>query len=206
MWCKRYKILMPKHLLICSVEDADGNQILLMSSSCTCVYRLWFLLSWFSTSLLISTPNQLLFLGLQKLWIDFSILGYQQYNFEIAGKGKKKSDNSGETSLSKNENGGHRSLGEASGEYRMPLVWIDLEMTGKLLFLDFWVVETWNRDGSFAWVDLNQTLQYLDSIVWNNTRMANHKKIRIGMPQGYNDKIIPPPSQIRTITFRDVTN
>ncbi|KAM7521943.1 hypothetical protein LguiA_011845 [Lonicera macranthoides] len=52
------------------------------------------------------------------------------------GKGKKKGDSSGETPLSKNENGGNRSQGEASGEYRMPLVWIDLEMTGLNIEVD----------------------------------------------------------------------
>jgi oligoribonuclease len=40
------------------------------------------------------------------------------------GKGKNV-DNS-----TNNENGGHQRLSEASGEFKLPLVWIDLEMTG----------------------------------------------------------------------------
>uniref|UniRef100_A0A5B6YU83 Putative oligoribonuclease-like n=1 Tax=Davidia involucrata TaxID=16924 RepID=A0A5B6YU83_DAVIN len=45
-------------------------------------------------------------------------------------KGKKKGDSSGEKILSNNENGGQQSQEMVSGEYRLPLVWIDLEMTG----------------------------------------------------------------------------
>ncbi|KAK3039856.1 hypothetical protein RJ639_028249 [Escallonia herrerae] len=51
------------------------------------------------------------------------------------GKGNKKGESSGgessgDTTISKKENGGHGSLEVVSGECRFPLVWIDLEMTG----------------------------------------------------------------------------
>ncbi|GMP90049.1 hypothetical protein CsSME_00041356 [Camellia sinensis var. sinensis] len=47
-----------------------------------------------------------------------------------AGKGKKKADSPGDMTLSKDENGGQQSIEKVSGEYKMPLAWIDLEMTG----------------------------------------------------------------------------
>ncbi|THG16159.1 hypothetical protein TEA_014470 [Camellia sinensis var. sinensis] len=46
------------------------------------------------------------------------------------GKGKKKADSPGDMTLSKDENGGQQSIEKVSGEYKMPLAWIDLEMTG----------------------------------------------------------------------------
>ncbi|KAA8543608.1 hypothetical protein F0562_021646 [Nyssa sinensis] len=46
------------------------------------------------------------------------------------GKGKKKGDSSGDKTLSNNENGVQQSQEMVSGEYKLPLVWIDLEMTG----------------------------------------------------------------------------
>lgn len=36
--------------------------------------------------------------------------------------------------LSKNNNGVPQSLEVVSGDYKLPLVWIDLEMTGRLWF------------------------------------------------------------------------
>jgi len=52
------------------------------------------------------------------------------------GKGKKKDDSSGDATFSKNENGGRRSLVNVLEEYKMPLVWIDLEMTGLNIEVD----------------------------------------------------------------------
>ena len=49
-----------------------------------------------------------------------------------AGKGKKKGDR--DVTLTKNDNGVQQSLDIVSGEYKLPLVWIDLEMTGRYLF------------------------------------------------------------------------
>ncbi|CAL5333889.1 unnamed protein product [Camellia sinensis] len=46
------------------------------------------------------------------------------------GKGKKKDDSSGDMTVSNNDNAGQKNLEMGSGEYKMPLVWIDLEMTG----------------------------------------------------------------------------
>ncbi|PSR86258.1 Oligoribonuclease [Actinidia chinensis var. chinensis] len=46
------------------------------------------------------------------------------------GKGKKKGDSLGDVILTKNDNGVQQSLDIVSGEYNLPLVWIDLEMTG----------------------------------------------------------------------------
>ncbi|XP_057484219.1 oligoribonuclease-like isoform X2 [Actinidia eriantha] len=46
------------------------------------------------------------------------------------GKGKKKGDSLGDVTLTKNDNGVQQSLDIVSGEYKLPLVWIDLEMTG----------------------------------------------------------------------------
>ncbi|KAL6967876.1 hypothetical protein U1Q18_033686 [Sarracenia purpurea var. burkii] len=46
------------------------------------------------------------------------------------GKNKKKGDSSGDTILTKNDNGVQQSVEMVSGEYKLPLVWIDLEMTG----------------------------------------------------------------------------
>lgn len=36
--------------------------------------------------------------------------------------------------LSKKDNGGPQSLEVVAGDYKLPLVWIDLEMTGRLWF------------------------------------------------------------------------
>ncbi|XP_052181988.1 oligoribonuclease [Diospyros lotus] len=46
------------------------------------------------------------------------------------GKGKKKSESSGNMAVSKNDNGGQRNDQMVLEEYKLPLVWIDLEMTG----------------------------------------------------------------------------
>ncbi|KAA8550487.1 hypothetical protein F0562_002171 [Nyssa sinensis] len=46
------------------------------------------------------------------------------------GKGKKKRENSRETILSNNGNGVQQNREMVSGQYNLPLVWIDLEMTG----------------------------------------------------------------------------
>lgn len=48
----------------------------------------------------------------------------------LQGKAKKKGDSSGETIVTKSDNGYQQRLEMASGEYKLPLVWIDLEMTG----------------------------------------------------------------------------
>ncbi|XP_057511990.1 oligoribonuclease-like isoform X1 [Actinidia eriantha] len=46
------------------------------------------------------------------------------------GKGKKKGDSLGDMTLIKNDNGVQQGLDIVSGKYKLPLVWIDLEMTG----------------------------------------------------------------------------
>ncbi|XP_059659938.1 oligoribonuclease isoform X3 [Cornus florida] len=46
------------------------------------------------------------------------------------GKAKRKGDSSKDKTLSKNENGDLQSPEVVSEEYKLPLVWIDLEMTG----------------------------------------------------------------------------
>lgn len=51
-------------------------------------------------------------------------------HFCDAGKNKKKSERSGDIILSKDENSSQQNLKVVSGEYKLPLVWIDLEMTG----------------------------------------------------------------------------
>ncbi|CAH2041096.1 unnamed protein product, partial [Thlaspi arvense] len=45
-------------------------------------------------------------------------------------KGKKKADSSEGTTLLRNDNKDLKSVETVSGEYKLPLVWIDLEMTG----------------------------------------------------------------------------
>ncbi|GFZ01795.1 polynucleotidyl transferase, ribonuclease H-like superfamily protein [Actinidia rufa] len=47
------------------------------------------------------------------------------------GKGKKKGDSLGDMTLIKNDNGVQQGLDIVSGKYKLPLVWIDLEMTGR---------------------------------------------------------------------------
>ncbi|XP_047317436.1 oligoribonuclease [Impatiens glandulifera] len=49
---------------------------------------------------------------------------------EGKGKGKNKIDNTSDTITSEKENGAESSLEVPSSHYKMPLVWIDLEMTG----------------------------------------------------------------------------
>lgn len=51
-------------------------------------------------------------------------------NANERGKAKKRGDSSGETIVTKSDNGYQQRLEMASGEYKLPLVWIDLEMTG----------------------------------------------------------------------------
>lgn len=61
-----------------------------------------------------------------------------------AEKGKKKDSSSGEITDTKKKNGGQQIVEVNRGEYRLPLVWIDLEMTGEykdthcLCFLFLW--------------------------------------------------------------------
>lgn len=45
-------------------------------------------------------------------------------------KDKKEGESLGEMTHTKHDNGNHQSLEILTGEYRLPLVWIDLEMTG----------------------------------------------------------------------------
>ncbi|KAE9460873.1 hypothetical protein C3L33_07204, partial [Rhododendron williamsianum] len=47
-----------------------------------------------------------------------------------AARGEEKGDSSGETILTKSDSGCQQPLEMVSGEYKLPLVWIDLEMTG----------------------------------------------------------------------------
>ncbi|CAK9134905.1 unnamed protein product [Ilex paraguariensis] len=58
-------------------------------------------------------------------------------NSKQRGKGKKTGGSSGETTPSKNENGGPQNIGIASGDFKLPLVWIDLEMTGRISVSSF---------------------------------------------------------------------
>lgn len=51
-------------------------------------------------------------------------------NAKGKGKNKKKSERSGDIILSKDENSSQQNLKVVSDEYKLPLVWIDLEMTG----------------------------------------------------------------------------
>lgn len=51
-------------------------------------------------------------------------------NAKGRGKSKKKVESSGDTSLAKSDNDSQQSLDVVPEEFRMPLVWIDLEMTG----------------------------------------------------------------------------
>jgi len=61
---------------------------------------------------------------------EVTIVRDQQENGNGRGKGKKKGDSSADMTLSKKDNGGPQSLEVVSGDYKLPLVWIDLEMTG----------------------------------------------------------------------------
>lgn len=55
----------------------------------------------------------------------------EQITLPAASDGCKREDNcSGDGRLLKNENGDKRTLELIPGTYKMPLVWIDLEMTG----------------------------------------------------------------------------
>ncbi|KAF7126671.1 hypothetical protein RHSIM_Rhsim11G0123600 [Rhododendron simsii] len=61
---------------------------------------------------------------------EVTIVPARQENANGKGKGKKKGDSSAGMTLSKNNNGVPQSLEVVSGDYKLPLVWIDLEMTG----------------------------------------------------------------------------
>ncbi|KAE9446838.1 hypothetical protein C3L33_21261, partial [Rhododendron williamsianum] len=61
---------------------------------------------------------------------EVTIVPDHQENANGRGKGKKKSGGSAGNTLSKNDNGIPQSLEVVSGDYKLPLVWIDLEMTG----------------------------------------------------------------------------
>ncbi|KAG5525787.1 hypothetical protein RHGRI_032168 [Rhododendron griersonianum] len=61
---------------------------------------------------------------------EVTIVPDHQENANGRGKGKKKGDSSAGMTLSKNNNGVPQSLEVVSGDYKLPLVWIDLEMTG----------------------------------------------------------------------------
>ncbi|KAI8523379.1 hypothetical protein RHMOL_Rhmol13G0068800 [Rhododendron molle] len=53
-----------------------------------------------------------------------------QENANERARGEEKGDSSGETILTKSDSGCQQPLEMVSGEYKLPLVWIDLEMTG----------------------------------------------------------------------------
>lgn len=63
--------------------------------------------------------------------VEFSKLGYQcNYIFCDPGKSNNNVERSTEMTRSEHANGGDRGLQMVTEEYKLPLVWIDLEMTG----------------------------------------------------------------------------
>lgn len=52
------------------------------------------------------------------------------------GDSKKETDSLQDVNVTKNDRGSHQSLNKLEGEYRLPLVWIDLEMTGLNIEVD----------------------------------------------------------------------
>ncbi|XAR60855.1 Oligonucleotidase [Bertholletia excelsa] len=60
-----------------------------------------------------------------------AVAGNHSESADERGEGKKNGDSSGDATLLKNENNGvAESIELVSGHFRLPLVWIDLEMTG----------------------------------------------------------------------------
>ncbi|XP_027091839.2 oligoribonuclease [Coffea eugenioides] len=57
-------------------------------------------------------------------------------SFAAEAQGKKKDDSSGDTTTVNNDKNGPQSSEVPSGEYKLPLVWIDLEMTGLNIEID----------------------------------------------------------------------
>lgn len=54
-----------------------------------------------------------------------------------AGNHDKETDRLQDATLIKNDKGTHQTLDMLEGEYRLPLVWIDLEMTGRYQLFSF---------------------------------------------------------------------
>ncbi|XP_016465649.1 oligoribonuclease-like [Nicotiana tabacum] len=86
------------------------------------------------------------------------------------GKAKDKDDSSGEVTALKHENGVQRSP-LLPGEYKFPLVWIDLEMTGLIIEVDrileiACVIRDGNLTKSIEGPDLviHQNKEYLDNM------------------------------------------
>lgn len=52
------------------------------------------------------------------------------------GDSKKETDSIQDATVTENDRGSHHSLDKLEGEYRLPLVWIDLEMTGLNIEVD----------------------------------------------------------------------
>ncbi|KAI3667853.1 hypothetical protein L6452_42923 [Arctium lappa] len=52
------------------------------------------------------------------------------------GDSKEETDSLQDATVTKNDRGSHHSLDKLEGEYRLPLVWIDLEMTGLNIEVD----------------------------------------------------------------------
>lgn len=59
-----------------------------------------------------------------------SVVTYMHTLLGDSGDSKEETDNLQDTTVTKNDRGSHHSQ---EGEYRLPLVWIDLEMTGRYL-------------------------------------------------------------------------
>ncbi|XP_058198174.1 oligoribonuclease-like isoform X2 [Rhododendron vialii] len=61
---------------------------------------------------------------------DSAVPTVHQENANERARGEEKGDSSGETILTKSDSGCQQPVEMVSGEYKLPLVWIDLEMTG----------------------------------------------------------------------------